>query len=89
MPKNYREMTDREATEEVGRIISGCSSEEEAHRRLEKELGLKGVAITSHAPTDQVGREARSIAASLGGLTMQNGAMVMFMAHGPSGNIIG
>ena len=86
--KLYSELTDEEAIEKIGRIISDCSSEKEAHERLKEELGLEGVAITSRIPTDQTGREVCDLLALLGEPTMTNGAMVMFMAYGPSGEII-
>jgi len=81
-------MTDTEAKAVISAVIRNSSSEDEVHRRLRDELGVTGVALTTHLPTDQTGCEARAIVGGLGGLIMKNGAMAMFMAHGPSGATI-
>ena len=87
--KTFREMTDDELKVAAMSIVTSSSSEEEIKERLKRELDYPySIAITSHVPTDNIGRGARAIAQSLGGLTMQNGAMVMVMMHGRNGNTI-
>ena len=86
--KSYHQMTDVEAKEAISAVIRDSSSEDEVRRRLSDELGVTGIALTTHLPTDQTGREASAIVGGLGGLIMKNSAMAMFMAHGPSGATI-
>lgn len=89
MEKPYHEMSDTEVRSAAQRICSESSSEEEICQRLKNEIGYPySAAISSHLPTDKVGRQARGIALMLGGTVMKNGAMVMMMLHGPSGKTI-
>ena len=80
-------MTDKETKMAIEAIIRACSSEAEVHARVEETLGITGMALTSHLPTDSIGKTARALVVGLGGLVMKNGAMVMFMAHGRDGII--
>lgn len=87
--KAYRDMTDDEIKQATRQIVSNASTDDEIRQRLRDELVYPySVAITSHNPTDQAGREARVIVQGLGGLVRKDGAMVMVMMHGPRGNTI-
>ena len=85
---NYREMTDGNFKAAVRDIISSSSSEDEVRERVRKELGYPySIALCTHLPQDDVGREARAIVRALGGLVMKNGAMARAMVHGHEGVI--
>ena len=86
---NWTDKTDAEIKTAMRGIVMSSESDDEIERRAAEELGYPyGLAITSRNPTDNVGREAQSIVAGLGGLIRKDGAMVMIMMHGPRGNTL-
>jgi len=88
MAKTFDNMTDAELKEAARMIVRASSSEAEVRERIARELQYPyGIAVTSHLPTDAVGRQARGIVSTLGGLTLRNGAMVMVMLQGHDGTI--
>lgn len=88
-PKTFRDMSDSEMVDATRSIIRTSSTEAEVKRRLKEELQYPyHIAITSHNPTDKVGREAKAISAGLGGLSLLDGSMVMVMMHGKSGQAL-
>ena len=81
--KTFHDMTDAELKVAAIDIVRTSIDEDEVKRRLKSELNYPySIAITSHQPTDDAGREARAIVRALGGLTLKSGAMVMVMMHG-------
>ncbi len=81
--KTFRDMTDAEIKAAAQTIVRSSETEDEVKRRIAAELDYPySITITSHNPTDDVGRQARTIVRALGGLVLKNGAMVMVMIHG-------
>ncbi|MEK7187690.1 MAG: hypothetical protein AAB691_02495 [Patescibacteria group bacterium] len=86
--KTFETMSDNEIKAAARQIVRTSSSEGEIQRRLREELGYPySIACHTEVPTDRTGREARELVRALGGLVMQNGAMVMAMMHGHDGII--
>ena len=86
---NWTDKTDAAIKATMKGIIGSSSSNDEIRRRAKEELGYPyDLALTSHKPTDNVGRSGRAIVHALGGPIRQDGAMVMIMMHGPRGNTI-
>lgn len=87
--EHWTSLSDDEIKAKVREIVRTSTSDQEIEQRVADELDYPhGLAITSHTPTDQIGREARALVTTLGGLVRQDGAMVMAMLHGPRGNTI-
>lgn len=87
--RSYRDMGDQGFQAALRNIVTTSDTEAEVRQRLRGELAYPyTIAITSHQPTDEVGRQASALAAALGGCRLRSGAMVMVMAHGPSGATI-
>ena len=87
--RSFYDMGDQEFQAALRAIVTTSDTEEQVRQRLRDELGYPySIAITSHQPTDEVGREASALVAALGGSHLRSGAMVMVMAHGPSGATI-
>lgn len=85
----WTSLSDEEIKKKVREIVATSTSDDEIKERVAKELGCPyGIAITSHVPTDDVGRQAQCLVSCLGGPIRKDGAMVMIMLHGPRGNII-
>jgi hypothetical protein len=85
----YYDMTDAAFESALRTIVSLSTSEDEVRRRVRDELGYPyTLSIASLMPTDTAGCEARAVVIGLGGLTLGNGAMVMVMAHAPSGAVL-
>ena len=87
--QSFYEMDDAAFRAALRHIVTTSHGEEEVQERLKSELNYPySIAITSNQPTDGPGLEARKHVVDLGGCTLANGAMVMVMAHGPSGATI-
>lgn len=73
---NYYAMSDKEAGRQIKRIIEGSSTDEEARLGLKDQLGIDGVIFRTQRAHHTVCGDT---------VTM---TMCMFMAYGPSGQVI-
>jgi hypothetical protein len=86
--RTFQEMSDAEFEIALKKIIRSSTTKEEMKAKA-KEIGYPyGLSLNIDQPIDKVGHEAAEIVSALGGLTTKTGAMVMCMAHGPSGEIV-